>query len=42
MNRLLQPEISAMEKRNTVQLEYITENHNQIISLGRLPGRSGL
>lgn len=30
MNRLLQPEVSTMEKRNTVQLEYVTENHNQI------------
>lgn len=30
MNRLLQPELSDMEKRNTVQLEYITENNNHI------------
>lgn len=40
MNRLLQPELSDMEKRNTVQLEYITENNNHIWSLGRLPGGS--
>lgn len=30
MNGLLQPEASAIEKRNTVKLEYETENHYQI------------
>lgn len=30
MNRLSQPEVSVMEKRNTIQVEYVTENHNQI------------
>lgn len=42
MDGLLQPEASAMEKRNTVKLGYETENHYQIQSLGRLPLESDL
>ena len=38
MNGLLQPEVSAMEKKkHTVQLECVTEKHNQIQSLGSPP-----
>ena len=37
MNGLLQPGVSAMEKKKTVQLECVTEKHNQIQSLGSPP-----
>ena len=37
MNGLLQPGVSAMEKKKPVQLECVTEKHNQIQSLGSPP-----